>query len=59
MRNARFAAALCAVALCAAVAHAGSDEVVPGMGNKLIRGFVNGFTGIVEWPQERVVLART
>ncbi len=54
MRKVQFAAALCAVGLCAAAAQAASDEVVPGMGNKLVRGFVNGITGIVELPMQTI-----
>lgn len=54
MRKAQLAAAICAVGLCTAVAQAQSDEVLPGMGNKLVRGLVNGITGIVEWPVQTV-----
>lgn len=34
----------------AAPVHADSDEVLPGMGKKLIRGVADTFTGWVEWP---------
>ncbi len=34
----------------AAPAHAEGNEIVNGMGKKLVRGFVDTFTGIVEWP---------
>lgn len=52
MKN-RFLGAAVAVSVLvgmAAPARADGNEVVNGMGKKLARGFVDTFTGIVEWP---------